>query len=274
MRGGDRFDRPGVNQIKRALNARFLRACAAIAYSSEDNREYSLSRGAPAERLFSLPCAVDNEQLSAMAAKARPRSEWRREHGIADSARLVVSVGRFAEHKRVGDTIAGLAASPLREQSDVHLAIIGDGPLRGELERAAAASGVNDRIHFLGFLNQPALVEAILASDLFLLASAQGDPSPKALSEALCLGRAAVCSDGVGTCYDLIEPGRNGDVFARCDPAALSRSVSDVLADPTRLLAMGERAREVGAANDFAAGVAGLVRKLDELKDGAMPSQG
>jgi glycosyltransferase involved in cell wall biosynthesis len=266
MRGGDRFDRPGVNQIKRFLNARFLRACEAIAYSSEDNREYSISRGAPVERLFPMPCAVDNEQLMAMAAQARPRAEWRRLYGIPDTAQLVVTVGRFAEHKRVGDTIEGLASAPLRERHDVHLAIIGDGPLRADLERAAAASGVGDRIHFLGFLNQPAVVEAILASELFLLASSQGDPSPKALSEALCLGRAAVCSDGVGTCYDLIEPGRNGDVFPRCDPSALSRSVSAALADPAALAAMGERAREVGRANDFQVGVESLVRKLDELK--------
>lgn len=266
MRGGDRFDRPGVNQVKRYLNARFLEACDAVAYSSADNRDYCLSRGASADRVFSMPCAVDNEQLTAMAAQARPREDWRKEHGIPNEAQVVVTVGRFAEHKRVGDTIAGLACGPLRERRDVHLAIVGDGPLRAELETAAAASGVGDRIHFLGFLNQPGVVETILASELFLLASAQGDPSPKALSEALCLGRAAVCSDGVGTCYDLIEPGRNGFVFPRCDPEALSRSVAEALADPERLAEMGERARAVGGENDFQTGVDSLVRKLDAMR--------
>ena len=38
----------------------------------------------------------------------------------------------------------------------------------------------------------------------------QWDKGEKALSEALYLSRPAVCSDGVGTCYDLIEDGRNG----------------------------------------------------------------
>lgn len=267
LRGGAKHEGPLVDALKHPLNAFFLRSCDAIAYSSEDNRAYQLSRGAPEERLFPLPCAVDNEALEDLAGRARSRAAFRAEHGIPDDAKLVINVSRFQRHKGTADCIAAFSAGPLGDREDVHLVIIGDGPLRQELHAQARASVAADRIHFLGFVNQPEVVEAVLASDLFLLASTRGDPSPKALSEALYLSRAAVCSDGVGTCEDLITPGENGLIFPAGDVEALARSVTEVLADPERLREMGKRSHEVARANDFQAGVDSLAAKLDELRE-------
>lgn len=265
MRGGDRIDTAAVNAVKRPLNAWFLRAADAIAYSSEDNRAYQVSRGAPPERLFPMPCAVDNEQLEKLKKRAAPAEAFRVRHGLPAGAQLVITVGRFAEHKRMRDCIDAFACQPLCDREDVHLLLVGDGPLRGALEAQVRQLGLDRRVHFLGFLGQQEMVEAVCASDVFLLASSHGDPSPKALSEALYLERPVVCSDGVGTCQDLITPGRNGFIVPRLDAEALARALADVLADPGRRRAMGAHSHEVAQAWDFQSGVESLVSRLDAL---------
>jgi glycosyltransferase involved in cell wall biosynthesis len=264
LRGGDRHDSPPVNALKRPVNAWFLRHCDAIAYSSLDNRAYQLERGAPAERLFPMPCSVDNDELEAMRARAAAPEAVRERLRLPAGASLVVSVGRFTENKRTRDLVAALAEPPLRGRPEVHLLLVGDGPLRRELEAQAAAAGLAGRVHFAGFLNQPEVVEALLASDVFALGSSHGDPSPKALSEALYLGRPVVCSEGVGTCRDLVEDGRNGFVVPTGDTAALARRLAEVLDHPRRG-ELGRRSHELGRAWDFHAGVEALVQRLDLL---------
>ena len=73
-------------------------------------------------------------------------------------------------------------------------------------------------------------------------------------------------TNGVGTCEDLITAGRNGFIFRSRDAVAIARYVVETLADEARLAEMGKRSHEVAHANDFHAGVASLVQKLDELR--------
>ena len=109
------------------------------------------------------------------------------------------------------------------------------------------------------------MAEAMLASDVFVLGSSHGDPSPKALSEALYLKCPVVCSQGVGTGSELVTPGQNGFVYPTGDVDALAGFVADVLADDERRLAMGRHSHEVARANDFSTGVESLIVRLDEL---------
>ena len=114
------------------------------------------------------------------------------------------------------------------------------------------------------FLSQQQLVEAILAAQLFVLASSR-DASPKAMSEALYLRKPVVCSDHVGTSKDLIEPGRNGFIYPCGDVAALAGYTARILDDEATRRGMGEHSHEIARRNDFPAGVESLVAKLDEL---------
>ncbi len=249
----------------RMFSALFLKACDAIAYSCEDNRQYLLSRGAPAERLFPMPCAVDNRLLAELAESASDPANFRAHHGIPPSAVVVISVGQLIERKRMQDAIEALAAPPLRGLPEVHLVIIGNGPERERLEAQARALGLEGRVHLLGFLGQRPLVEALLASDLFVIGSSE-DPSPKALSEALFLGLPAICSDRVGTCPELVEHGRNGFSFPCGNLMQLASRIAELVPHRERRREMGKESRRIAKQNDFAAGVEAMVRKLDELE--------
>ncbi len=265
-RGRTLHDGAAVNLLKHPLNAFFLRRCDAIACSSEDNRRYHLGRGAPADRLFPMPCAVDNEALESLRREAPSGDDFRRSHGLPCDVRLVTTVGRFAENKCTSDCLDAFATATLRSREDVHLALVGDGPLRGELERQARELGIEKRVHFIGFLNQSGVVASLMASDLFLLASNR-DPSPKALSEALYLGLPIVCSDGVGTSFELVHGEENGLIYPCRDSNALAEAIDTVLGDPGRMEQMGQHSHEIALKNDFRVGVESLVHKLDEMLD-------
>ncbi|MEZ4219146.1 MAG: glycosyltransferase [Myxococcota bacterium] len=267
VRGRTLHDGRAATAIKHPLNRWFLDHCDAVAYSSTDNRDYQISRGAREEQLFAFPCAVDNDELARLRDAAETRAGFRERVGIPHEATLVLNVGRFTDHKCTGDCIAALAAPALARRPDVHLALAGDGPLRADLEALARSRRVADRVHFLGFLGQAQIASAMRAADLFVLPSNR-DPSPKALSEALYFGLPAVCSDAIGTAPDLVLPGENGAIFPLNDVRTFAEAIADVAASPARLRSFGARSHEIALANDFAAGIRSLVAKLDTLFEG------
>jgi glycosyltransferase involved in cell wall biosynthesis len=109
------------------------------------------------------------------------------------------------------------------------LAIVGDGPLREELERLAAHLGLARNVSFLG--RRDDVAEWLERARVFVLAS---DSEGLALSvmEASMAGLPCVVSD-VGDLGDLVVDGRNGWRVPRRDPDALAGRLLDLL-DPER----------------------------------------
>ena len=162
----------------------------------------------------------------------------------------------------------------LANAPDIHLILAGDGPLRSKLEAYTTDLGLADRVHFLGFLSQHEMVEAVVASELFAICSSHGDPSPKALAEALALGKPAVCSEGIGTCRDVIEDGTNGYVVPSMDPAALAEGIAQVLFAPdSEREAMSAHSKRMARRDDFQAGVDSLVTHLDRCLGSAVATR-
>ena len=72
--------------------------------------------------------------------------------------------------------------------------------------------GLEDRVRFLGFLNQSQLPSAYCAADLFVLPSLF-EPFGLVVNEAMLCGLPVAVSDRVGARFDLVRPDENGYVF-------------------------------------------------------------
>jgi len=83
--------------------------------------------------------------------------------------------------------------------------MIGDGPLRSELERASAELGVDDVVTFAGRLDKAAVAAALRRSDAFVLPSLW-ENLPCALLEAMATGLPAVATR-VGGVAEVVGPG-------------------------------------------------------------------
>ena len=148
-------------------------------------------------------------------------------HGLDIQAQWIASVGRLDTQK---DPMLMLAAvARLRRQGRrIEWLVIGDGVLRREVERGAAAAGVADSVHFLGLRPPAEIAELLRAADAYALTSAY-EGMPMALLEALGCGLPVAVTD-VGEVRRVVTPGVNGAIATVRDATAFAAALDDVLA--------------------------------------------
>jgi glycosyltransferase involved in cell wall biosynthesis len=98
--------------------------------------------------------------------------------------------GRLAEGKGLEDLVEALAIL-VRDEPDGHrteLVLIGDGPARAALEAKARALGVDEKIHWLGYIaDRAAYMDPLAACDLFVFPS-PAEGFPKVILDAMAVG--------------------------------------------------------------------------------------
>lgn len=141
----------------------------------------------------------------------------------------LVTVARLSGEKGIDDLLRAVAL--LGEQGlAVRVEILGDGPLRAELEALAESLGVADRVNFAGFVpHGPQLISALDDSDAFVLPS-RSEGLPHSVVEAMARGLPVVAT-AVGGLPAFLRDG-NGVLVPVGDPPALASGVSQVLRDP------------------------------------------
>lgn len=176
------------------------------------------------------------------------RDEVRRELGVSQDALVVGHVGRFAKVKN-HKFLVEIAARFCRMEPRAVFLLVGDGPLRPEIEAMVAARGLGSQFVFAGArADVPRILKG--AMDCFLLPSLY-EGLPLALLEAQAAGLRAVASDTVSS-----EGDAGRDSVARlslqespeCWAAALALALAerDRLVPPPNWIA--ERSVEASAA--------------------------
>lgn len=218
---------------------RFLgrRSDAIVTVSERVKDEIVGFRVAPARRVHVIPLGFD---LAPFADA--PRGRLRRKLGLPDEVPLVGIVARLApvkNHALFLDAARLLA----EERSDVHFAIVGDGELRGRLERRTADLGLAGRVHFTGW-HRPA--NEIYADLDVCVISSVNEGTPVTLIEAMATGTPVV-GTAVGGVPDLVEDGVTGRLVPSGDAGALALAIRLALARHGPALheteAMADRAR-------------------------------
>lgn len=166
------------------------------------------------------------------------REEVRRSLGVPAAAPVIGTVGRLVPVKRQDRLIRALALLPTWALPP-HLLLVGDGPLRGELQTLAAQLGIADRVHFAGYQPDPA--RCLAAMDVFALTS-DSEGMPLALLEAWA-ARLPVVAARVGSLPDVIDAEATGLLFEPADLESLVHHLADLLANPARARQLGEAGR-------------------------------
>lgn len=143
-----------------------------------------------------------------LAGQAAARAGFRAKHGIADSARLLLFLGRLHSLKRPLETVRVFAAAQAGSQSNCHLVMAGmDGDLTQEDVRAAIPAAYRDRVHVVGPLVGSAVADAMLASDGFISLSFQ-ENFGYAAADALAYCLPVILSPGHDLAHEM--PARDG----------------------------------------------------------------
>jgi glycosyltransferase involved in cell wall biosynthesis len=216
-------------QIRWAMN-RAHRVLAVSAQLGERLREI----GVPEEKVLVALNGVDTTRFSPKDA-----GEARRELGLEPDEKHVLFVGYLRDSKAV-HVLVDAAAKLQRNGGAPVVHLVGDGPLVGDLQKQAAALGVEDRIRFHGWLPHEQVPRWMTACDVFCLPSIR-EGCPNVMLEALASGRPVVATH-VGAAPDLatpesaiLVPPLNSDALAAAlaealtrtwDPAAIHASVA------------------------------------------------
>src|SRR5262249_8971816 len=143
--------------------------------------------------------------VAGVDAAADDRPELRRELGLASDAKLIGIVARLQEVKGHRFFIDA-AARVLRREVDARFVLVGDGPLRTDIENQAADPGITGHVHLLG--DRTDVSRLVAAFDLLVLASLH-EGLPNAVMEAMAAG-VPVVSTAVGGAKELISDGETG----------------------------------------------------------------
>ena len=162
----------------------------------------------------------------------------------------ILSTGRLIEFKGFRDLIA--ASAELKKRGiEFECEIIGDGPLRGELQNAIAAAGLDDIVRLPGALPQEEVVRRMADCDVFALAcivdrKGASDILPTVILEAMAIARPIV-STRLAAVPEIVCDGESGLLVAPGDVEELANALESLLRDPqlrARLGAAGRRKAE------------------------------
>jgi glycosyltransferase involved in cell wall biosynthesis len=183
------------------------------------------------DRCVLIPNGVDTEDDGDDGAAAK--AAW-----LGDApGGIVLYVGRLMEVKGVRALLPAWSAMARRDTAT--LLIVGDGPLRPELEREAAARGFGRSVRFAG--SHPDVTMFYRMADVFVLPSLSEGLS-NALLEAMAAGLPVVASD-VGGNREVVDNGVSGFLVDWTDAAASARLVATLLDDAVLRRRVGEAAR-------------------------------
>ena len=149
-----------------------------------------------------------------------------------------LSVGRLEGNKRVDLIIRALAHVDRRWR----LVIVGEGPLRKDLEAAASAAGVGDRVAFTGAVDENTLVDLYARAAAVVFPPYDEDYGYITL-EAFLSRKPVVTTTDAGGPLEFITDGVTGAVAAP-DAESLGAAMSNIVADSKRAAAMGDAGYE------------------------------
>ena len=165
--------------------------------------------------------------------------EARKALGLPASGPLVGSVGRLLPPRRFDRLLEAMVFLP----HDAHLAIAGEGPLRGALGQLAQTLGLRERVRFLGYC--PDIGAVVDALDVLVIASDREGMAGSML-EAMSRGVPVVSTDVSGA-REALQPGLDGQppgLVTGFAPPEIASAMNSIVYDRNIRNAMGKAAAE------------------------------
>ncbi len=140
---------------------------------------------------------------------------------------IIFTVARLAKQKKLDGLLEAFAQ--IIKVTPARLLILGEGPLRSELEQLCKKLGIEDSVWMPGYDSNP--YRYMANCDVFVLASAW-EGCPVALQEAMVCGAAVVVTDAPGGMKDIVDDGKFGVIAPANDPSLLAEKIVQVLKQP------------------------------------------
>jgi glycosyltransferase involved in cell wall biosynthesis len=214
----------------------FQRARVIVVVSPHLQRRIE-AMGIRPENILVLPNAVDEKALKMAADPAPIRARLGTESAI-----VIGFAGWFVPWHKLEMLVAEfarLAAS----QPELRLMLVGDGPLRPDVEAQAAALGIRDQLVLPGAVTHAEMPHYLAAMDICVVPHSNAYRSPIKLFEYMACGRAVV-APRTEPISQVLRHGENGSLFEPENAADLHVQLAALLTRPELRARLGEQARQ------------------------------
>ncbi len=217
-----------------AMYAKLFETADAITVNSEYTRTQVQKLGCSASKLHKLPVGLNPDEFSFSERTLRPGEPVR-----------ILTVARLVKIK--GHEFSLRALAKLRQKHpNLHYDLVGDGPLRPDLEKLAAQLGLRDAVTFHGACDGAQVQRRMAESQIFLLTSAsvEGDQEGQglALQEAQAAGLPVVTTRH-GALPEGLVPEKSGFLAPEGDVDAIAERLSFLVEHPEVWPEMGRQGR-------------------------------
>ncbi len=247
--------------VREAIKRHIVGLCDAALVGGAPQRRYVEALGMAPDRVFVGYDAVDNDFFARGAAAARADAATLRARlGVPE--RYFLASCRFIAKKNLARLIAAFARYRATVEGDAwDLVLIGDGPLRAELEAQVAAIGLAGAVHFMGFRQYDELPAFYGLAGGFVHVSTV-EQWGLVVNEAMAAGLPVIVSRACGCAEDLVDQGVNGWTVDPLDDAEIVKRLVDLAAPTTDRAAMGAAGTRIVAdfgPERFGSGMAAAV---------------
>jgi len=216
------------------MYAKLFETADAVTINSEFTREQVQKLGCPPAKLHKLQVGLDPNEFPFQERSVKPGGPIR-----------IVTIGRLVKKK--GHEFSLRAFAKVRQKHpSLHYDIVGDGPLRSNLENLAAQLGVRESVSFRGSCDSAEVRRRIAASHLFVLASVNVDGDQEGQGLVLQEAQAAglpILATLHGAFPEGIVPDQSGFLVPECDVEALAERLNFLVEHPELWPEMGRQGR-------------------------------
>ncbi len=264
--GSDICDYAERSAVYRALTRRTLARARHVFAVSRDIEQRLVNRfGVPPERVSVVPCGVDTAIFHPAPGGVQDGAEDRVQDPTPEAPLRLLFVGDMVPPKGVPELVN--AVLHLRAKgAPVTLDLVGDGPLRPELEARVAEAGQGDGVRFVGTLPRTGVAEAMRGAQCLVLPS-HNEGTPVSVMEALSCGVPVVASR-VGGIPDLVTDGADGLLVPPRDPDALAAALLRLATEPGLLDTLTRGAAGTGGRFSLADRRREVARTLADVLSG------
>lgn len=179
-------------------------------YIGQQNKDFYKHYKISEKKLIFTPYCVDNKRFEEdIQSIKETKKEVRNQLGIANNHIVFLFVGKYISKKMPLSLIKAFNHANLKDAS---LVLVGDGELRHSMEEYIVQKKIKN-IHLTGFINQSRIKLYYYLSDVFIMASQEGETWGLSTNEAMNFSLPVLISDKTGCSYDLVHSGENGFVF-------------------------------------------------------------
>jgi glycosyltransferase involved in cell wall biosynthesis len=233
LRGGDV---PGLvasidwmHRVLAPLRRAILRNAVSIVANSEGLQQ--LARASDPFPVDFIPNGVDTEKFHPATATNE------------DGVFRVLAVGRLQEQKNNAFAMRVLAGVRARIPQRLEYHIVGDGPLRSDLQKHAVNLGLAEQVFWHGWLPREQLPEQYRSCDC-LLHPTLYEGMPNVVLEAMATGLPVIASDVSGN-TQLVRDGRSGFLCALDDETAFANALVNLASNAQQRQHFGHAARRI-----------------------------